>query len=343
MFTRSKSIWLGAIVGAVAMMTAASAAITAAKAAEKTLLRLSTHVNKVDARYKGLEVFAKVVNEKTNGRVEVQIFGSNTLHPFAQAIDGVLGGVSDISVLGSAAFDKRVPCGRVTHMLPIPIDWDRHVELDSQVNELLSEEMGKIGLIPVMGSNSAYAFDWWFREPPPKRLDQLTGKLIRSPGGVVTHVIEKWGGKPVYISPKEAYLAAERGVVDGIAMSAATFSSWKLWDVMPYMVRAQLFYANVMYVMNKKKFDALSPEDRNAIIEAGVEAERWLKPVTEDAIDGEVGKAVMRGGASVMRVSNKERARLSKSAGEGWVDKLDEHCGPDLAERIRALFARYAP
>ena len=39
-------------------------------------------------------------------------------------------------------------------------------------------------------------------------------------------------------------------------MGVATYSSGKLWDVMPHMVNANLFYGNISYMMNKDKFDA---------------------------------------------------------------------------------------
>ncbi len=328
-----------ALAGAVAALVAGPFGSPPAGAAEVTL-RFATYVNQVDVRYKGFKNFADLVQEKTGGRVAIQIFDSGTLHPFSKAIDSVLGGVSDISPMAGGAVDTRLPCARITHLTPTPVDWERHVELDQEYNALLKDEFAKLGLVVVLSSNFSYDQEWWFRKPIAK-LDQLNGMLIRDIGPVMSHIIKKWGGKPVFISPKEVFQSSERGVVDGINMGVATFSSWKLWTVMPHMINANLFYGNVMYAMNKKKFDTLSAADQKAILEAGVESARQLKPDYEAWIDQQVGNAIMKGGGSARALAKDERLRLIKSASAGWSDQMDEACGPELAGKLRALFAKY--
>ena len=315
----------------------AAVAVPAAQAADTTLLRLGTYVNKVDVRYQGFQLFAKRVNEKTDGRVEVQIFDSGTLHPFNKAYDSILGGVSDISPVSG---EKRLACHRFTSFTPVAIDWERHVELDKEYTALIAPELAKAGLINVLSSNFSYDQEWWFKEPDAQ-LDKLNGRLVRDIGPVMTHIIKKWGGKPVFIAPTEVYQGAERGVVDAINMGVATFSSWKLWDVMPHMINANLFYGNVMYMMNKRKFDALSAADQEAILAAGAEAAAWIKGPYEQWINEKVGEAVMKSGGSARALPKEERLRLISSAAEGWESQWDEACGAELANKIRALFKKY--
>ncbi|MCB1744500.1 MAG: C4-dicarboxylate ABC transporter substrate-binding protein, partial [Gammaproteobacteria bacterium] len=294
---------------AVAGIACAIAAVPALQAAETTL-RFGTYVNKVDARYAGFQNFARLVSEKSNGRVEVQIFDSGTLHPFNKAFDSILGGVSDISPVTG---EKRIPCHRMTSFTPVAIDWERHVDLDKEYTALVADELAKAGLINVLSSNFSYDQEWWFKTPDVQ-LDKLDGRLVRDIGPVMTHIIKKWGGKPVFIAPTEVYQGAERGVVDAINMGVATFSSWKLWDVMPHMINANLFYGNIMYMMNKRKFDSLSPADQQAILEAGEEAQRAIKEPYEKWINEKVGEAVMKSGGSARALPKAERLRLIESA-----------------------------
>lgn len=323
---------LGAIIAGLALPLAASGA--------DTTLRFSTYVNKTDARYKGFEHFAEKVAEFSDGRIEVQIFDSGTLHSFSKAIDAVIGGVSDISAVVGGAADKRVACARLTHFTPAAIDWERHVDLDLEYNALLAEEMAKAGLKVVLSSNFSYDQEWWFKTPDVQ-LDKLDNRLVRDVGPVMSHIIARWGGKPVFIAPTEVYQSAERGVVDAINMGVATFSSWKLWDVMPHMVNANLFYGNVMYSMSKNKFDGLSAADQEAIMKAGEAAARWIKEPYEQWINASVGEAIMKGGGSARALPQAERLRLIADAAEGWESQWDEACGAELAGKIRALFAKY--
>ena len=42
-------------------------------------------------------------------------------------------------------------------------------------------------------------------------------------------------------------------------MGVATYSSWQLWDVMPYMVNGSLFYGNIIYMMSEGAYERLTP------------------------------------------------------------------------------------
>ena len=317
----------------------ATVAIAGSAVSAETTIRLSTYVNEADIRYEGFQKFAELVAEKTDGRVEVEVFPSATLHGWSEGIDAVQGGVSDISWIPA---DTRLPCYRVTSLYPVAIDLEGQIELDAAYADLIEEEAAAAGLVPVINSNYSYDQEWWFEEEIDD-LGNLDGKLVRSIGPLVSLMIETWGGEPVFIAPKEVFQSAERGVVDGINMGVATYSSWKLWDVMPWMVNANLFYGNIQYMMNKSKFDALSEEDQQAVLEAGREAEEWLKPRYEDWVDQRVGNAVMKGGGAAVSIPQDKRMALIDSVQSTWDQQVDEACGAELAGEIRDLFAEHAP
>ena len=319
--------------------TAIALALAAPAFGAETTIRLSTYVNEADIRHEGFQKFAELVAEKTEGRVEVEVFPSATLHGWSEGIDAVQGGVSDISWIPA---DTRLPCYRVTSLYPVAIDLEGQIELDAAYAELIEEEAAAAGLVPVINSNYSYDQEWWFEEEIDD-LGTLDGKLVRSIGPLVSLMIETWGGEPVFIAPKEVFQSAERGVVDGINMGVATYSSWKLWDVMPWMVNANLFYGNIQYMMNKSKFDALSEEDQQAVLEAGREAEEWLKPRYEDWVDQRVGNAVMKGGGAAVSIPHDKRMALIDSVQSTWDQQVDEACGAELAGEIRDLFAEHAP
>ena len=289
------------------LSTTAIAGALAASASAQTTVRLSTYVNEADIRYDGFAHFAELVAEKTGGSVEVQIFPSATLHGWSEGVDALQGGVSDISWIPA---DERLPCYRVTSLYPAAIDLENQVEMDAAYADLVRDEAAEVGLVPLFNSNYSYDQEWWFEEAI-EDLGDLQGKQVRSIGPLVSMMIETWGGAPVFVAPKEVFQSAERGVVDGINMGVATYSSWQLWDVMPYMVNASLFYGNIQYMMNKAKFDSLTPEEQAALTEAAMETEIWLKPRYE-LIDSVQGK---------------------------WNEEVEAACGAELAGDILELFA----
>lgn len=323
----------------IATAAALTIAASVVPASAETVIRLSTYVNEADIRYQGFQKFAELVAEKTEGRVKVEIFASATLHGWSEGVDAVRGGVSDISWISA---DQRLPCYRVTSLYPTAIELENQIELDAGYIALIKDEAADVNLVPIINSNYSYDQEWWFEEPIDD-LGNLDGKLVRSIGPLVSMMIESWGGQPVFVAPKEVFQSAERGVVDGINMGVATYSSWKLWDVMPYMVNANLFYGNIPYMMNKDKFESLSAADQQAVLDAGQESETWLKPLYEDWVDQRVGNAVMKGGGAAVSISEDNRMALIESVQGDWDAQVDEACGADLAGDIRDLFAQHAP
>jgi TRAP-type transport system periplasmic protein len=317
---------------------AALSGLVLSGAASAETIRLSTYVNKSDVRYEGFVKFAELVAEKSNGRINVQIFPSSTLHGWSDGIDAVQGGVSDISWISA---DTRLPCYRVTSLYPAAINLEAQIELDAAYAKLIDKEAAAVNLIPVINSNYSYDQEWWFKDRVSS-INRLDGKLVRSIGPLVSMMIETWGGQPVFVAPGEVFQSAERGVVDGINMGVATYSSWKLWGVMPYMINASLFYGNIQYMMNRSKFESLSAEDQAAVLEAGREMESWLQPRYEDWIDRQVGNAVMKGGGAAVSISKAERDALLAEVEANWRSVVDDACGPELANEIRALFAKHA-
>jgi TRAP-type C4-dicarboxylate transport system substrate-binding protein len=317
----------------------ALATLAALPAAAETTIRLSTYVNEADIRYTGFTHFADLVAEKTGGSVNVEIFPSGTLHGWSEGVDSLQGGVSDISWINA---DNRLPCYAVTSLYPAEVSLENQTALDAAYAELIRDEAANVGLVPLFNSNYSYDQEWWFEEPIDD-IGNLDGKLVRSIGPLVSMMIETWGGEPVFVAPKEVFQSAERGVVDGINMGVATYSSWKLWTVMPYMVNANLFYGNIQYMMNKDKFDALSADEQAAMVEAAAETEAWLQPLYEGWVDQQVGNAVMAGGGQAVSIPEDQRQALIASVKDKWDATVDEACGAEMADQIRDLLASHAP
>lgn len=303
----------------------------------QTTLRLSTYVNEIDPRYEGFKKFADLAAAKTSGRVKIQIFPSSTLHGWSEGIDAMQGGVSDISWVPA---DQRLPCYRVTSLYPMVVDMSKQIELDAAYSALMKDEAAKAGLVPLINSNYSYDQEWWFKKPGTD-LSKMNGMLVRSIGPLVSMMIETWGGKPVFIAPKEVFQSAERGVVDGINMGVATYSANKLWGVMPHMVKANLFYGNINYMINKRKFEGLSPADQTALMAAARESEAWLKPVYEKSVDTDIANAVKQGG-TVTNVPSAQRKAMADLISAKWKPEVDKACGLDQANKVRALFTQYS-
>lgn len=305
-----------------------------------TTVRFSTHVNEQDFRYQVWQLYKKLVEDGTQGRVKIELFASSTLHPFAKAIDALTGGIADIATLAAVAVDDRLPCSAVTHYMPAYVNGPKIYDLHRSYNQLMKDEFDKLGLEVLFSFDFGYDQEWFFRKPP-KGLDQLDGLLVRAIGGFTNHEIEAFGGRPVFIAPAETYQSAERGVVDGLTMGTATVTSMKLWEVMPYYIRSNMHYANIMYPITKKKLAEISAADQKVLRDSAVAMIKWAQPRYENWIQQQIGEAVMKYNVSVQNLSKTDSRRLVAKARAGWIPKVQAACGPEKTRKLLELFRAY--
>ena len=85
------------------------------------------------------------------------------------------------------------------------------------------------------------------------------------------------GANPVPMPLAELYTALETRAVDAQEHPIGIFWSSKLYEVQKYLSLTNHGYTPLIVVMNKAKFDALSPELQNAMVEAAKEAGQYQR------------------------------------------------------------------
>jgi len=130
----------------------------------------------------------------------------------------------------------------------------------------------------------------------PKSVDNLNGAKFRINGRVVGQLIEVIGGTPISMQSEDMYAALQRGTIDGIVSSWAAFEPYKLQEVTTYHYEIPFGTTPSMFMMSKKKYEALPAAGRAALnantgeamtrsfmAHIAAQADRARKPVSESA------------------------------------------------------------
>jgi TRAP-type C4-dicarboxylate transport system substrate-binding protein len=94
-------------------------------------------------------------------------------------------------------------------------------------------------------------------------------------------------------------------------------------------------------MVNKRKFERLSPADQSAVLAAARESEVWLKPAYEKSVDASIADAVKQGG-TVTSVDPAKRKAMVQAIATKWKGEVDGACGPELSTKVRSLFDQNA-
>ena len=251
--------------------------------------------------------WCQAVQQRTGGAVKVHYFPGNSLTRPTEAFDGVIKGVVDVALSFCSYTGGRFP---LTEIVDLPLGYNSSKQATSMANAYVREfkpkEFADVELMYLHTSPPHRLFT----KKPVKSLADLKGLKIRTTG-TSAKVVEALGGVSVSMPMSDAYDALKRGVVDGYIGPFEAVKGYKLIDVVDYGTVFNSTYANVAYVvMNKKKWNALSPDIRKIIQDINAEfmVKQWE---LWDHLDAGAKEAFEKAGKEVFQLSDAENDKWS--------------------------------
>ncbi len=255
--------------------------------------------------------WCKEVEKRTNGRVKFNYLPGATLTPPDQTYDSVVRGIADV---GMSLFNYTM--GKFPMMLAIdlPMAYKSGYVGTKMINEYYNKFKPKeLDEVKVM-LLSTHGPGLLNTKKPVTKLEEVKGLKIRCTG-VTCQIVKSLGGAPVGMPMTEAYDSLSKGVVDGILCPAEALKGWKLGEVVSNTTQSfGCAYASGFFVvMNKGKWNSISPEDQATIEKINAE---WIEKQgkTWDEIDKEGYDAIKAKGNRIIALSPEENARWAQAA-----------------------------
>lgn len=290
-----------------------------------------------------LEEFCNELEERTDGRVQVEYFGGGSLLTAPAMFQGILDGVADIGYSHVLYTAGRMP---VTECLALPLGYTT-AWVGSHVADDFYEEFGPFeewdGTV-VLWLNASDPSAIATRDTPVRTLEDMQGLTIRAPG-IAGEVIAALGGTPDGTAMTEVYDAISKGEIDGESSNWETLFSFKFAEVVNYTTSLwPITFPYPFYcVMNEDKYNSL-PADIKEIFDTlvGEYKEAYnLVWNTADYLGKSAGEA---NGVEFITLSEAEEARFvaavepvidnwiatmvdagySQAEVEGWIDFIRE-------------------
>ncbi|PKN66003.1 MAG: C4-dicarboxylate ABC transporter substrate-binding protein [Deltaproteobacteria bacterium HGW-Deltaproteobacteria-15] len=240
--------------------------VNLSRAAEPIELKLTHWVPADNVMHKDVFVpWAKMVEEKTAGKVKVTIYPSELLSKARDTYESVVNGTADI---GFSHLGLNPGVFTVNQIFGLPFLYPEAPEGSRIITEVYEKE-------PVLQSEFKDVKLLWFMSStmlrlhtatkPIRTLEDLKGMKIRTGGGPQAATLKTLGATPVAISPPDVYTALERGTVDGLTFPWEAVDSYKIDEVTKYHNTAGLWGGPFYVVMNLKKYNSLPPDVRKAL------------------------------------------------------------------------------
>ena len=239
--------------------------------AETIVLKAGHSANEDEPYHIGLTEFARIVKEKSDGRVEVQIFPNNQLGNEKEMVEGLLLGTVDITVPSNGVVTNFVKKLGVFDLPFLFRDRDHMYNvMDGEVGQILNDAMREKGF-HLLGFYEAGIRHIMTREKPINSYDDLAGMKIRTMG-VPAHVasFNAFGANATPLAYSELYGALQSGLVDGAEAANTNYNSKKFYEVAPHWAQIGWTALVADLIMSAKKFDSLPTDIQEILSEAGL-------------------------------------------------------------------------
>jgi len=308
-----------------ALTLGASAALAATPAAaqETFTWKVQSHWPGSSSSYTdSLGRIKQVLEERTDGRLKLQLYESGALFKAKETFNAVSRGILEMGTISPSYAQDKVSLAGIASGLPFAFRnvWEAaYFHQNMGFEQMLRDEAAEHGVY--WATDKVYPTEMVVKKPIESWKD-FTSLKIRSSGALQNFLTEA-GAAASYIPGGELYSALDSGIVDGAHWGAAQGAySMGLYEVAKYHVQPALNIAGTdVIIVSQKALDKL-PEDMQKIVKDALNEQFWIR--TNEYQYKEritLAKAIAEQGVQVNVLPDEVQDKLVATAQKMWDDE----------------------
>ena len=315
----------------VALGLALSVGLAAGAFAQTTTMRMSISASQNSHQGVGIDAFAKVVEQRTNGRIKVQNFYSGALGGERESIEAVQLGTQELTLTSTGPVPNFVP---ETKILDIPFLFrdkaHAHHVLDGPIGDEMLTKFDAKGFKALIWAENGVRHMTNNKRPVnlPEDLKGLKMRTMENPIHIAAY--KAFGIVPTPMAFPEVFTALQQGTVDAQENPLSVILFAKFSQVQKHLTLTGHVYSPAVILMNKGVWDKLSAGDKAIFLEASKEAVKANR--ARVAEDDAKGVAELRSqGMQIVENPDKSKfiaalapvnAEFEKQFGKAAIDKI---------------------
>lgn len=256
----------------------------------------------------------KLIEEKSNGSMKVEIFPSSQLGSKNDLIDQMLAGDSVITLADGAFYaDRGVPDFGIVFGPYLFDSWEDCWKLtESSWYKEQSDKLEEKGL-KLLTSNWIYGARHTLTTKPVRTVEDLKGMKIRVPNNTIQiKGFEVLGATPTPMALGEVYTSLQQGTIDGLENPLPVLYNGKFYEVAKYLTLDGHVKNFTTWITGTEFFNSLTSEQQQILIETGNEAGLYNNELQEKVTQETLDKLKAEG-VEIIEVDTSEFKEASKT------------------------------
>ncbi|MEO7939680.1 MAG: TRAP transporter substrate-binding protein [Burkholderiaceae bacterium] len=298
----------------------------------KVTMRNSISVAQNSHQGVAIDVFAREVEKRTNGRYKIQNFYSGSLGGERESIEAVQLGTQELTFTSTGPVPNFVP---ETKILDIPFLFrdkaHAHAVLDGPIGQDMLKLFEPKGFKALAWAENGVRHMTNSKRSvqTPEDLKGLKMRTMENPIHIAAY--KGFGIVPTPMAFPEVFTALQQGTVDGQENPLSVIMAAKFDQVQKYLTLTGHVYSPAIFLMNKAAFDKLSAADKQAFLDAAKEG--TIANRARVAEDDAKGVAELRSKGMTV-VENVDKAKFVAVLAPVYAD-FEKQFGKAAIDRIR--------
>jgi TRAP-type C4-dicarboxylate transport system substrate-binding protein len=309
------------------------------------------------AKYKCSEHFAELVNEKTNGRLQIELFSADTLYPTLNVIEIVTYNMNPAALTSGDYHSGKEIMLKVETSRPSD-PWHKRFDLDQEFYERiepLTRKAYENSGVYFVGSVQAMPGEAFHSTVPINTLSDFKGLRVRT-AGLGQELYESFGAAVTLMPMGDVYTAMKLGTVQACEVGGFVDNyALALFEVAKFNIEPALhapagFNAGHL-IVNKDAWAAVPDDIKTILHECAMENRDWSWHFLNSQND-EYQKLFEDAGTKTIYLSDADIAQAGDNAAQNlknywgrsklldeflaiYVDFLEEKGFQEVADKIR--------
>lgn len=213
------------------------------------------------------ERFEEEVESKSDGRIQVEIYGSDQLGSADESLTGMLNGSLEMACLNINVLNNIAP---QTMMLSCPALFENEAACDAVLSgawgQAFFNKLAEDNGVRVLSAFCNGMRCFTSTDAPLTTVESAKGLTFRvMQSEICEKMVSAIGANPVPMAGSEMYTALQNGTVDGQENPPVNILNDKTYEVQKYMVMDKHIASIVTFNISEKYFKSM-PEDLQAIV-----------------------------------------------------------------------------
>jgi TRAP-type C4-dicarboxylate transport system substrate-binding protein len=291
-----------------------------------------------DPSYESIARIPKILREKHNIQLDIQVHPSSVLGTDVQQLESVQTGFIDITSNVTAQWSTFSDAFAFVDLPYAITRWDMFLKLAK--SDLWREQAAKfeaktpLKVLPPVGAGG-YRLLWNKVRPTPTPAAVKGIKYRTTASKLEIELVRTWGGNPTPMAWTETYNALSSGVVEGIHVQPIWTYRFNMHEVLKYATEVDAIFAVQFQVLNKNTWNSMPPDIQSAFMAAAQEAADQANAIDREA-ERSFKQRLREAKMDIYTPTAAERAQWQK-AGEAVWDTQGKSIDPAVIKSMIAL------